>query len=89
MDGIVKRAMRREWFRWLTGFSFMIYVLHVPAVNHATEAVLPFGATVPHIHFLTYLFVPLLVISTAVLIGAAMRRLARPLYSMLTGGRGL
>jgi hypothetical protein len=89
IDRIVQWAMARDWFRWLTGFSFMIYALHVPAVNYATEAALAYGAGIPHVHWWTYLLVPILVSATAVLIGATLRTVARPVYRVLTGGRGL
>lgn len=53
LNGLVRWCMARAWFRWLTGFSFMIYVLHVPLVNYATELALRCGRAVPHIHLLT------------------------------------
>jgi len=88
-DGLAQNAMQRGWFRWLTGFSFIIYALHVPLLNYATEASLALGAAVPLISLWTYLFVPLAICAFAVLVGAALRRIAPPMYSVLTGGRGL
>ena len=81
--------MAREWVRWLAGFSFMIYAVHVPLVNYVTEAMLLYGASVPHINWWTYVTVPLAVSALAVLLGATLRRAALPVYSVLTGGRGL
>ena len=89
LDWLVRAAMRRGWFRWLTGFSFLIYVLHVPFVNYATELALRYGRGLPHRHLLTYLLLPLLVVLVAVGIGALLRRAAPGLYAVLTGGRGL
>lgn len=89
LDGLAQQAMRRAWFRWLTGFSFIIYALHVPLLNYATEAALALGASVPLINWWTYVFVPLAVCALAVLVGAALRRVSPPVYSVLTGGRGL
>jgi fucose 4-O-acetylase-like acetyltransferase len=89
LDGLVRACMSRGWFRWLTGFSFMIYVLHAPLVNYATELALRYGRGVPHIHLLTYLLLPLLIVAFAAGFGALLRRLAPGLYSTLTGGRGL
>jgi len=88
-DRIAHAAMSKPWFRWVSAFSFVIYALHVPAVNFATEAALHYGEHIAHIHLLTYAIVPPLVSATAVLIGAAMRTVARPVYGVLTGGRGL
>ena len=89
MDRFAAAAMRLRMFRWLTGFSFVIYAMHVPTVNYMTEAALRAGAGIAHIELVTYLFVPLVVIAISVAIGATLRAGARPLYSVLTGGRGL
>ncbi len=89
LNGLVRWCMARAWFRWLTGFSFMIYVLHVPFVNYATELALRYGRAVPHIHLLTYLLLPLLVVAVSVGLGALLRKLAPGIYAALTGGRGL
>ena len=89
LDALVRAAVARRWFRSLTGFSFMIYVLHVPAVNYATEVALRYGRGLPHLPLLTYLLVPLLVIGASVAVGAALRRGLPGLYGSLTGGRGL
>ncbi|QIX61271.1 acyltransferase [Hymenobacter sp. BT18] len=85
-DGLVRAAMRRSWFGWLTGFSFMIYVLHVPLVNYATEAAL---RAWPGQNLLVFLLLPLAIVALAVLLGAALRRLVPGVYGVLTGGRGL
>jgi surface polysaccharide O-acyltransferase-like enzyme len=89
LNGLVRWCMARGWFQWLTGFSFMIYVLHVPFMNYATELALRYGRTVPHIHLLTYLLLPLLVVAVSVALGALLRRGAPRIYAVLTGGRGL
>lgn len=89
LDGLANTAMRQRLFRWLAGFSFMIYALHVPMVNYMTEAALQLGAGIAHIELWTYLVVPLIVVAVTVTIGVALRSGARPVYSLLTGGRGL
>jgi peptidoglycan/LPS O-acetylase OafA/YrhL len=81
--------MAQAWFRWLTGFSFMIYVLHVPLVNYATELALRYGRAVPHIHLLTYLLLPLLIMAASAGLGALLRWALPRVYAVLTGGRGL
>lgn len=85
-DALVRGAMRQAWFRWLTSFSFMVYVLHVPLVNYATEAAL---RQWPGQHLAVYLLLPVAVIAGAVLCGALLRRTLPAVYSLLTGGRGL
>ena len=89
LNGLVRWCMARGWFRWLTGFSFMIYVLHVPLVNYATELALRYGRAVPHIHLLTYLGLPLLIVLFSVGVGALLRWALPGVYAVLTGGRGL
>ena len=85
-DGLVRVTMRQQWFMWLTGFSFMIYGLHVPLVNYATEAALRLW---PGQNLAVYLVLPLLIVLTAVALGALLRRTVPGVYSALTGGRGL
>ncbi|MCB2378397.1 acyltransferase [Hymenobacter sp. BT635] len=84
-DAVVRGAMRQRWFVWLTSFSFMIYVLHVPLVNYATEAAV---RRWPGQNLWVYLLLPLAVVLTAVLLGAGLRRLLPGVYGVLTGGRG-
>ena len=67
----------------------MIYVLHVPFVNYATEVALRHGRGLAHLPTLTYLLVPLAVIGTSVAVGALLRWLVPGIYAVLTGGRGL
>ncbi|ALD22342.1 hypothetical protein AM218_15410 [Hymenobacter sp. DG25A] len=85
-DGLVRVAMRQRWFVWLTAFSFMIYVLHVPLVNYATEAALRLW---PQQNLLVFLLLPLAIVLVAVLVGAVLRRTMPAVYGLLTGGRGL
>ncbi|GAA4044427.1 hypothetical protein GCM10022409_33120 [Hymenobacter glaciei] len=89
LNGLVRWCMAQGWFRWLTSFSFMIYVVHVPLVNYATELALRYGRAIPHIHLLTYLALPLLVVAVSVGLGALLRGLVPGIYAVLTGGRGL
>ena len=89
LNGLVRRSMAWGWFRWLTGFSFLIYVLHVPTVNYATELALRYGRGLPHIHLLTYLILPLLIVVASAALGTLLRRVLPGAYAVLTGGRGL
>jgi len=85
-DALVRGAMRQQWFVWLTGFSFFIYVLHVPLVNYATEVALRLW---PGQHLLVFLLLPLAIVLTAVLLSTTLRRVVPNLYGLLTGDRGL
>ncbi|UYZ58110.1 acyltransferase family protein [Hymenobacter latericus] len=85
-DAVVRAAMRQRWFAWVVGFSFMIYALHVPLVNYATEWALRVW---PGQNTLVFVLLPLLIAGLAVLLGAIMRKLVPGVYSLLTGGRGM
>ncbi|TGD81761.1 acyltransferase family protein [Hymenobacter wooponensis] len=85
-DRLVRAAMRQPWFVWLTGFSFMIYALHVPLVNYATEAAL---RTWSSQQLGVFGLLPLAIVLLAVVLGAVLRRAAPRVYGLLTGGRGL
>ncbi|UYZ62548.1 acyltransferase family protein [Hymenobacter weizhouensis] len=85
-DALVRVAMRQPWFVWLTSFSFMIYGVHVPLVNYATEAALRYWHGQ---QLLVYLLLPLGVVALAVVLGTALRRVVPGVYALLTGGRGV
>lgn len=89
LDELVRRAMAQRCFAQAAGFSFLIYVLHVPTVNYATAYVLRVGKHIPHLTTWTYLLLPLLIVAAVVLLGAGLRRVAPGTYGVLTGGRGL
>lgn len=89
MDRLAHAAMQRRLVQRLAGFSFIIYALHVPMVNYATEAALRAGAGVAHVALWVYLLLPLCVIAVAVAVGAALRATMPRVYGVLTGGRGL
>lgn len=88
-DGLVRWSMARGWFRWLTRFSFMIYVLHVPAVSYVNDLFLHHVTSYSHGRLAVYIVAPLLVAVGSVALGAALRRAMPGIYAMLTGGRGL
>jgi fucose 4-O-acetylase-like acetyltransferase len=89
IDGAVRWSMAQRWFVWLTGFSFMIYALHVPLINYAMIWIFPIVQGVPHYRLLVYLLLPTAVTAFCVLAGAALRRTLPRVYGVLTGGRGL
>jgi fucose 4-O-acetylase-like acetyltransferase len=89
IDDIVRMAMRRRWFVWLTGFAFIIYALHVPLLNYAIDWSAVVMRAIPNYRLLVYLVVPLAVCVVCVMVGALLRRLSPSGYALLTGGRGL
>jgi fucose 4-O-acetylase-like acetyltransferase len=88
-NGIVTWFMNRKWFVWLSAFAFMIYTMHAPLVAYAIEGVFPFVNHFPHYRMLTFILLPLTIITIIVSISAVFRALSPKVYGMLTGGRGL
>jgi fucose 4-O-acetylase-like acetyltransferase len=88
-DALVKWCMNRQWFVWMSAFSFIIYAMHVPLINYTHQLVLPFIKNFVLYRLMDYLFLPMLVIGFSILTGACIRKLAPKLYGILTGGRGL
>jgi fucose 4-O-acetylase-like acetyltransferase len=81
--------MEQKWFVWLSAFAFMIYALHAPLVAYATEAVFAVVSHLPYYRMLTFIFLPLVIITFIVAFGALLRKLFPEVYSILTGGRGI
>jgi hypothetical protein len=67
----------------------MIYALHAPLVAYATEAVFTFASHLPYYRMLTFVFLPLAIITLSVAFGALLRKLLPKVYGILTGGRGI
>lgn len=89
LDGVVQWCMARRWFVWCSSFSFMLYAFHVPLVNYALQPAFVLMSGVPYYRLLLYVALPLLLIACSIALGAALRRFARPVYAVLTGGRGM
>lgn len=89
LDVLVRACMRREWFVWLTAFSFFIYGMHAPLVTYGIEGVYAFAAHLPYFRLLAFVFLPLSIIALSIGLGAIMRRLWPKGYGWMTGGRGL
>jgi membrane-bound acyltransferase YfiQ involved in biofilm formation len=82
-------CMARPWFVWISAFSFMIYAMHAPLVAYATEGVFSCINQWTLYRIMTYIFLPMVIISLCVGVGALLRRTVPKAYSLLTGGRGI
>ncbi len=85
----VKYFMNKYWFIWLSAFSFMIYVLHAPLVVYATKAIFMEFSNCYAYRMITFIGLPLCLVTAAVIFGALLRRFFPKLYSFVTGGRGM
>jgi len=77
--------------RWLViPAAFQLWFLRTLIVLTALYPLLRTVSTRwPRVFFTAAVILPLFIIAAAVLIGATLRRGARPVYALLTGGRGL
>lgn len=87
-DRLVKWFMDRNWFVWLSAFSFMIYAFHTPLVAYGINGVLDWLKPMEGYRMITFIFLPLAVITFCITMGAVLRILTPKVYSVLTGGRG-
>lgn len=87
-DALVRWAMRRQWFVWLSAFSFFIYATHAPLVALLIDPLFAWLNYVPGYRIIAFVLLPALLIAAAVISGATLRRLAPSVYGLLTGGRG-
>ena len=89
LDPVVRWFMKRNWFVWLSSFSFMIYAMHAPFVAYfispVIEALQPMAAA----RLATFVILPLAIITVCVIVGWLLRTLAPKAYGLLTGGRGM
>lgn len=88
-DRLVAFLMKRPWFTWLSAFSFMIYVMHAPAVVYASKAIFTYIPHYPGYQMVSYIILPVILISLAIITSLLIRRSFPGVYSILTGGRGL
>lgn len=88
-DALVRWAMARRWFVWLTGFSFIIYAVHAPWVAVLIDPAFALVGDMPGKQMLVFILLPLALIAFSVALGALMRKAVPGVYGVLTGGRGL
>ncbi len=88
-NGLVKWCMKRRWFVSLSGFSFMIYAVHVPLVTFAIDPALQLTQHLPLHRLATFILLPSSIIAFAIVFGALLRKTLPRYYGLLTGGRGM
>jgi len=88
-DALVRWCMQRQWFVWLSAFSFMIYTLHAPFIAYFISPTIAYFQPHGWARLAAFVALPLLVIGIAVGSGALLRALVPKAYAVLTGGRGM
>ena len=88
-DQLVQWCMRRNWFVWLSSFSFIIYVVHAPLVAYAINALFPVMQQLPNFRMFTYLGLPIGLLLFCVLMAQIIKKWSPKIYTILTGGRDI
>jgi hypothetical protein len=87
-DTVVQWFMQRNWFVWVTSFSFFIFGFHVPLLPYVTTLFFMYGTSFQWYRLSTYLLAPCLVLLFCIAIGALLRAALPGVYKIITGGRG-
>jgi fucose 4-O-acetylase-like acetyltransferase len=88
LDQLVKWLYDRNWFRWISAFSFSIYAMHVPIVDYLTHPAMKLFISLKDSRLIAFFLLSFGVILICVLFGALLRKITPRVYSILTGGRG-
>jgi fucose 4-O-acetylase-like acetyltransferase len=88
-DLLVKWFMDKAWFVWLSAFSFIIYALHTPLVAYSIDTVLAWIYPLANYRIITFIILPVSVITFCICVGAFLRLIVPRFYGLLTGGRGI
>lgn len=88
-NGFVQFMMQRKWFVWLTAFSFIIYMMHAPAVALFIDPTFSLLHYCYGYRIISFILLPVTIISICIIIGALLRRFVPGFYALVTGGRGI
>ena len=88
-DWLVKYFMDRRWFMRISAYAFIIYALHVPLITYLIDPVFNLVENVPHYRLITFITLPLTIISFCISVGWILRKTMPKVYSIFTGGRGI
>jgi len=89
LDGLVRWCMNLKWFVWLSAFSFIIYAIHAPFVAILINGMFEWLNYMEGYRIITFVLLPILIITWCVIKGAVLRKIAPNFYGLLTGGRGV
>ncbi len=87
-DKIAAWWMRQEWLKDSTGYSFIIFGLHVPLLVYVMHFALDLLGDFRYARLTAYMLVPVSVIICCIGIGHLLKKFTPGFYTLLTGGRG-
>jgi fucose 4-O-acetylase-like acetyltransferase len=85
---LVTYFMKRKWFVNISAFAFMIYVIHAPIVVYINKATFLQFNSYSHYRMILFIFVPIVLIVAAIILGYCLRKFLPKFYAFATGGRG-
>jgi fucose 4-O-acetylase-like acetyltransferase len=89
MDGLVRICMQSKPFVWASAFSFFIYALHEPLLHVLNQWVFLWAKDIPYYRITAYFGLCVGITLFSIVVGWVLRTIAPPVYSILTGGRGM
>ena len=89
LDSLVRACMANRAFVWCSAFSFFIYALHEPLLHIVMQWSLIYTKTWSMYRIVTYVGVSTATALFCIALGWLFRTVLPPVYSILTGDRGL
>jgi len=85
-DHIFKRVMNKKIMILASNYLFFIYAFHEPILHLSYQLGLNDKSS-DISHLILFIFMPICVISICIVTGMLVRKICKPLYNLLTGGR--
>ena len=85
-DHIFKRVINKKVMVLASNYLFFIYVMHEPLLHLSYQLGLMSKASDIG-HLILYIFMPICTIAICIVAGMIVRKISKPAYSVLTGGR--
>lgn len=85
-DLLANKNIEKDKVSEIYSFSFFIFVFHLPLITFVKKILFKMGNS-ELIHFSIYLLAPIIVIIISIIAGYLLKKMARPFYEIITGGR--
>jgi len=85
-DLLTNKNIEKDKVSEIYSFSFFIFVFHLPLITFVKVILFKMGNS-ELISFSIYLVAPIIVIVISLIVGYLLKKIARPFYEIITGGR--
>lgn len=85
-DLLTNKNIEKNKVSEIYSFSFFIFVFHLPLITFVKKILLKMGNS-ELISFSIYLLAPIIVIIISIIVGYLLKKIAKPFYEIITGGR--